>query len=654
MTRRRSLKRLTGLASVLAAGSLLFAACGGSGTPSNTGNSSTTTRPSNFQHGGTVRWAEAPQATPNWIFPFADLSHFSVANLTQFQELMYRPLFWFGQITSPAPSYDEQLSLANTPTYSADGKTITINLKGWKFSNGQVIDAQSVIFWMNMMKAEKVNWAGYAPGYFPDNVVSYSASSPSSLTVTMKMDKKYSQSWLLYNEISMITPMPQAWDVTSLTGAPGSGGCSAMTNNATTAKACTKVWSFLSDNGDKAKNPQAAGDLATYATNPLWQVVDGPWKLSQFKPSGYAVFVPNPAYSGPQKPIISQFIELPYTSDTTEYSDLSAHGANAPQVGYIPTQDVPANSGAIGSVGANGSAVASNYNLVPVYGWSINYFPENFNSTGDNGAAGAIFKQLYIRQALQYGVDQIGMIHAYDKGYGVPTYGPVPVYPTNPFVSSQEKSDLYPFSVAKGVSLLKAHGWTVTPGGTDTCTSPGTAANQCGTGIPSGAKLNFNEVYAGGTLSVKQIVQYEQSQWLKMGINVSLKAQPFDTVLGIACQKSLSPSCDTSWEMANWGGGWIYAPDYLPTGEEIFASTAGSNSGFYNDPTNNALIKATTTSNSSAAMSNYENYLQKNLPVIWQPNAVNALAEIQKNLHGVTPVNALLNVTPEYWYYTKS
>jgi peptide/nickel transport system substrate-binding protein len=609
--------------------------------------------PSKYVHGGVVRWAEAPSAVPNWIFPFADLAHFSVANLTQFQYLMYRPLYWFGQVTTPAPSFDEQLSLASAPTFSSDGLTATIKLKGWKFSNGQTIDAQSVIFWMNMMKAEKANWAGYAPGYFPDNVASYSASSPNSLTVTMKFNKKYSQQWLLYNEISMITPMPEAWDVTSLTGKPGSGGCGKMTYTKAVAAACKAVWSFDTDDGATAKNPVMSANTGTYATNPLWKVVDGPWKLSQFQSSGYAVFVPNPSYSGSQQPILKKFIELPYTDEKTEYADISANGSKAPNVGYIPEADLPANPGPVGSTGPNSSRVSANYNLVPVYSWSINYFPENFKSTAQNGAAGKIFNQLYIRQALQDGVDQTGMIHAYLKGYGVPTYGPVPVYPDNPFATTQEKTDLYPFSLSKGTALLTAHGWKVNPGGTDTCQRPGTSSHECGAGIPAGAQLSFTEVYAQGTATTKQMVEYEQSSWLKMGINVSLKAEPFDQVLGVACQKALSSACDESWTMANWGGGWIYSPDYLPTGEEIFASTAGSNTGFYQDPHNDALIRATTSSNSSSAMADYERYLQVNLPVVWQPNPAYQLAEIQKNLHGVTPVNTLLNLTPEYWYYTK-
>ena len=33
--------------------------------------------------------------------------------------------------------------------------------------------------------------------------------------------------------------------------------------------------------------------------------------------------------------------------------------------------------------------------------------------------------------------------------------------------------------------------------------------------------------------------------------------------------------------------------------------------------------------------------------------AASALTEISKKLHGVTPINALLNLNPEYWYYSK-
>ena len=262
--------------------------------------------------------------------------------------------------------------------YSDGGKTVTINLKGWKFSNGQVVDAQSVIFWLNMMKEEgTTEWAGYAPGDFPDNLVSWSAPSLTSLTVTMHFNAAYGGNWMLYNELSQITPMPEAWDITSLTGAPGSGGCGKLVYTKAVAAACTLVWTFDTDNNGKNKSPQMAGDLATYGTNPLWKIGDGPWTLSSFKvsPGGNEpTFVPNPAYSGPQKPYISKFVEVPFTSDTAEFAALAAGGSTAPQVGYIPTQNVPQNNGPSRQCRPQRRSGGRELQPCPSYGWSINYF----------------------------------------------------------------------------------------------------------------------------------------------------------------------------------------------------------------------------------------------------------------------------------------
>jgi peptide/nickel transport system substrate-binding protein len=46
--------------------------------------------------GGTATFAEGPNAKPNYIFPLTSGAYFSVTNLSQFQFLIYRPLYWFG------------------------------------------------------------------------------------------------------------------------------------------------------------------------------------------------------------------------------------------------------------------------------------------------------------------------------------------------------------------------------------------------------------------------------------------------------------------------------------------------------------------------------------------------------------------------------
>jgi peptide/nickel transport system substrate-binding protein len=653
----------------LTAAAVILAACGSSSSPPKSTTGSTTPPASKIQKGGTVYWAEGAAAKPTWIFPFASLSYFSVTNLTQFQELMYRPLYWFGPPTSTAPDVDFSLSPANAPVWSNGDKTVTISLKGWKFENGQTVDAQSVIFWLNMMKAVgAADWAGYAagPNQFPGNITSYSAASASALSLTINLNAAYNPTWYQYNELSQITPMAEAWDVTSLTAAPGSGKCGTVLSGPITGaepalvSACTAVWTFDTDNGGKAKNAQMSGNVDTYGTNPLWKAgVSGPWYLSSFNgSSGEATFLPNTKYSGPQKPIISKFVEVPYTATSAEYNALEAGGANAPTVGYLPSEDTPQKpaSAAPTVAGPNAPSLTSRYNLEQAETWSVNYFPENFDSTsGADGHAGMVFRQLYFRQALQDLINQEGIIQTYFKGYGVPTYGPAPVYPANNFAAGLEKlsGGPYPFSEANAIALLKANGWDVKAGGTSTCAKAGTGKGDCGLGIPAGTPLTFSEVYYN-VPAVQSTTQYEVSEWAKAGIQVKPTPNTFAGVLGIAvpCLPSITHACE-SWDLANWGGGWLYAPDYLPTGEEIFATGAGSNSGNYNDATNNKLIVETNKSSSSSIFTTWEDYLAKNLPVIWQPDPANEW-EVAKNLGGFLPVNALDNLDPEYWYFTKS
>ena len=122
----------------------------------------------------------------------------------------------------------------------------------------------------------------------------------------------------------------------------------------------------------------------------------------------------------------------------------------------------------------------------------INYFPYNFNSTGDNGNAGKIFNQLYFRQAMQILVDQPLFDPEVFKGYGVPTYGPVPVLPPNPFASAPEKNNPYPYNVSKAKSLLSSHGWKVVAQRHRHLHRPGNGHERVRRRDPGrGAKLNF-------------------------------------------------------------------------------------------------------------------------------------------------------------------
>jgi len=628
-SRRRS-RRLLGAACAAAAIAITAAACGSSGT-SGTSGSSGAAAPTGGTRvvGGTATYALPPSTTPNYIFPFDSSTYFSVVNAEDFQYLLYRPLYWFGNGASP--TLNTSLSLAGKPVYSDNGRNVTITMKDWKWSNGTPVTAQNVVFWIHMMQAvASTDWGAYVPGGFPTNVSDVKATSPTTLTMTM--NKAYNQTWFTSNELSQITPMPEAWDRT----ASGASHCT------TTVSDCAAVYSYL-DSQSKS--------LSSWAGSPIWGIVDGPWRLSSFNADGNSTFVPNKAYSGPVKATLAQFQEVPFTTESAEYNVLQAGsaGGNQIDVGYLPTTDAPPTKSA-NAIGTN--PLNSSYYLSPLYAWSINYFPLNYQSTTGNGP---VIKQLYFRQALQYLMNQAAVISGPLKGYGVPTVGPVGSVPATNYLSSTGKSgDPWPYNPGKAKSLLTSHGWNVVANGTTSCTHPGTATTDCGAGIKQGQQLSFTLPYATGTEWIAQEMTQLQSNASQVGIKLSLDPRPFDQVTAIAAGNCVVAHISCNWDMGNWGGGWTFVPDYYPTGETLFLSGSGANSGGYTNSQNDSLINDTLTSNSVNSLYTWQNYLAQQLPVIWQPNGVYQLSEIVNNLRGVIPQSTTLGINPENWYFVKS
>jgi peptide/nickel transport system substrate-binding protein len=609
--------RLGGVA-VAAALALTAAGCGSSSSPPSSSSGAKV-------KGGTVTYAELPSTYPNWIFPFMSLAYFSVSNSQEFQYLMYKPLFWFGG-NNTSPTVDYALSPANQPTYTNGGKTIVINMKGWHWSNGETVDADDVIFWLHMMEAELSNWAGSAPNGIPTNITSMAATGP--LQVTLHLTKPYSDLWYTYNELSQITPMPNAWDVTSLGAKPNSGGC--LTDSAADHWAkCKAVYNFLIT---QAKNTGA------YVSSPIWTVEDGAWKLSSFNTSGNVSFVPNPKYSGSPKATISKFTEVPFTSDSAEYTALESGSVD---IGYIPVADLPVRNPSSSSVLPPTNPLASEgYTLATNYDWGFAYYLINWK----NPTMGPVFKQLYARQALEYVADQNGFSKAVYRGYGYPNTGPAPSEPsTNPWIGSDQKENggagPYPFNISKASALLTAHGWKDV-GGVMTCQSTA----KCGAGIKSGTKFSFTLDYSTGETAFTDEAEIYKSDASKAGIAVNIVGQTFNTIIGEAI-----PS-NTTWQGAMYGL-WIYSPDYEPTGEELFLTGAGSNSGSYSDPTMDKLIGDTETSSSIATYHTFANYAAVQLPYIYMPLTYGIQA-VNSKLHNVA-FNPLQSVLPEYYYFTK-
>ena len=115
--------------------------------------------------GGTVTFAEAPDSPPNYIFPGVSPEFCSIANVTNFNTLMYRPLYWYGNDYTPTVDYG--YSVGNQPVWSDNDRTVTITLKDWKWSDGEQVTSRDVEFYINIYKANRAENCEYVPGTLP-------------------------------------------------------------------------------------------------------------------------------------------------------------------------------------------------------------------------------------------------------------------------------------------------------------------------------------------------------------------------------------------------------------------------------------------------------------------------------------------------------
>ncbi|MGH3732639.1 MAG: ABC transporter substrate-binding protein [Acidimicrobiales bacterium] len=575
----------------------------------------------------TITLAEAPGTYPNYIFPYMSCTYFSVANINGFGDQMFRPVYWFGLGSTSTVQFP--LSTANKPLFSNGDKTITIDMKGWKFADGQTIDAESVMFFLNMYKANPTGYCGYNQGYgIPDQVASATGSGN---TVTIKFTTSVNPNWILYNYLSELTPMPNTWDITG----PGkTSTCATGVYGAkSTDTACNAVLKYLQ--GQSAKT-------STY-TDAMWQSGDsGPWKLVAFDNLGNATFVPNAKYSGPQKAQVKYFKEDAFTTASAEQTALRAGTID---LGYIDNS-VLTSAGTPSKPGANWPSIASNYNLELAPPWSVDYAAFNLNPLNPQAP---FLDQLYIRQALQYAVNQPQMIKQILKGYGYVQINPLP--PVTPLAISggASTSDPYPYNPTKAESLLTSHGWVKT-GGSLECQKPGTASTDCGANIKKGQALDFNFLYGSGTPYITLQVNTEISEWKTLGISTKVTTEPFDQVVSICSAKT------SLWSICYWGAGWIYAPDYYPSGESLFVPGASFNIGKFSNAALTASVKAST--QGPASLKLFANLAAKDLPDLYQPNTTNdfvagGIGEIIKTLKssiGYAP-NPLEDIMPEYYHY---
>ncbi|HEX5113984.1 MAG TPA: ABC transporter substrate-binding protein [Pseudonocardiaceae bacterium] len=574
--------------------------------------------------GGVVTWASAPGFPPAVaIFPFVPVERIGTRNIQEFQALMFRTLYYFG--SDGTPNVDWANSIGEPPQWSSDGLTCTIKVKPWQWSNGEPLCADNVLFWVNLMKVKGEKYGEYVPGYFPDNCTDYGKLTED--TVYFTFDKRYSQHWMLYNQFSTITPLPKAWDRTADGPANASGNLADV----------EAVYDYLmAEQGD----PMAEDNRyrTAWPEHPLWSVVSGPWRLKSYTMDGVVTFVPNEHYSGPHKPYLDEFRQVPTESDEHEFAKLQEgpHADGGYQVGYLPLS--MANEAVTDPNDSSANPVADNYTLVPQTAYCIRYFCLNYNNPTWKGK---LFAQTYFRQALASCLDQDSAVRDIYQGRAYRQNGPVPMYPPSEHIApSLRTGGPLPFDPARAKQLLADNGW-------DTSVFPAVCVRP-EAGVPEGARLSVLMRYVEGRPALTRLMRQFRADCAKAGIDLRLE-EVYGSVLVV--EDAPCVACEETpclWELTCWNGGWAY---HHPTGEILFRTNAGGNFGHYTDPRTDALIERTVTSDDPAVFHEYQEVIAREVPVIFTPNFPIRLLEVANTIKGFGPVNPYGFINPEYWYY---
>ncbi len=166
-------------------------------------------------NGGVVTIAESPGAGPTYIFPIYPAADASIGTNQQFQQYMWRSLWWSPKGASPTIDYGQ--SIAGPPVYTNGNKTVTVHLyPGWKWSDGTPITSQDLAFdyWVlegavnKTVGGSPANYGDYTPGLYPDNVTS--VATPNPRTFVINFNKGYNQNFIFLEELGVLEAAARA------------------------------------------------------------------------------------------------------------------------------------------------------------------------------------------------------------------------------------------------------------------------------------------------------------------------------------------------------------------------------------------------------------------------------------------------------------
>ena len=355
--------------------------------------------------GGTITQGQLSGQTPTYIFPIAPGANTSTGTISFLSEL-FMPLY--AGPTGARPKVDYSLSAANPPIFSDGDKTVTIPIKpGLKWSNGAPLDANDVVFWFDLLQAaikeSPANWGQFSPGLMPQNVKSISTKG--KYDVVMHLTGPYNPGFFLNNNLSdtnNVYPLPStAWNV----DAAGGPHLTNWQNNPAVDK---KIYDYLNKAGcvgrDLRHQPAVEGGRRAVQADRVQRVE----QLLHARPE-------------PELRWLAEADHVAGSGGDLHRLHLGARCASALAAVDVAVGIDPSQLAEAPALKSQGIDIFGG----PGWGWfgGIINFKDKTNDFNN------VIAQLYVRQAIDYLIDQPAIIKGVYKGAAVPAYTEVPTSP---------------------------------------------------------------------------------------------------------------------------------------------------------------------------------------------------------------------------------
>lgn len=497
-----------------------------------------------IKNGGTIVTVPgvglAPPSSINGFNPFLTQSAYD----SQAESLMYQPLLWVTRNFT----INFQLSIARKIVVGHRNRSFTVYLsKKWKWSDGVPVTTADIAYTYHMIMKLGPLYPGWDSGGIPGDIQSFTVLGPYAFRVVTK--QSVNPQWFELNGLGDFSPYPaQSWQHVT-----------------------------VRQMNDNMTNPK------------FFSVVDGPFRLENFHAGRYVTMVPNPAYSGSDKPHISRLIFRFLHSNSSVFFSLKS---GALQLGNLPAPLYAARA-------------QLRNDKISIIGpaWGFNYLGFNL----DNPKI-SFTRNVLVRQAMMHAINQDLMIKVLGYGHGVRAYGLIPGNP--PVYLSHAAKELLKKGAYDPVladKLLNEAGWHR---GAD------------GIRVKDGRKMAFTlylppSIIRGPTLLA--------NMFAKVGILVHMREMPFNEVYA----KMIDP------HSKNWEAVYLaWSQSAFPTGGSIFKCGGVQNSYHYCNKKLDALAAKIRVRSGLQPIYAFQNYFTEQQPVIVLPY-INAFVVSATNIHGI-------------------